>query len=307
MKVVVCERYGPPEVLKIKEIEKPVPKANEVLVKVIATAVNSGDVRVRGLVVDGFMRIVMRLVLGLRGPRNPILGTVFSGVVESVGDSVKMFKPGDKVYATTGMKMATYAEYVALSENKTITLKPTKASFEEAAALPFGGTTSLYFLQKAGIGNKPKQKILVYGAAGAVGTAAVQIAKHYGAEVTAVCSEAGVQLMKSLHVDHTIVYTKEDFTKNGKRYDIIFDTVGKMPKKACQNSLAPEGKYITTAALDVASETKEQLQFLSELFDKGEYKAVIDRTYPLEEIVEAHTYVDQGKKKGNVIIKVSKA
>ena len=278
MKVVFCERYGPPEVLKIKEIEKPVPKANDILVKVIATAVNSGDVRVRGLVVDGFMRIVMRLVLGFKGPRNPILGTVFSGVVENVGDSVKMFKPGDKVYATTGMKMGTYAEYIALSENKTITLKPTKASFEEAAALPFGGTTSLYFLHKAGISKKPKQK-----------------------------SEAGVQLMKSLHVDHTIVYTKEDFTKNGKRYDIIFDTVGKMPKKACQNSLVPDGKYITTAALDVASEKKEQLQLLSELFDKGEYKAVIDRTYPLEEIVEAHTYVDQGKKKGNVIIKVSKA
>lgn len=305
MKAVICERYGPPEVLKIKEVAKPTPKPNEVLVKIMATAVNSGDVRVRGLAVPGFMRIVMRFVLGFSGPRKPILGIVLSGIVETVGADVKDFKPGNEVYASTGFKFGAYAEYITMPENGTIALKPKKASFEKAAAIPFGGTAALYFLRKAGIGTKRWQKVLVYGASGAVGTAAVQIARHYGAEVTAVCSEENVSLVRSLGANHTIDYTKQDFAKNGKKYDIIFDAVGKKPKKECAGSLVQNGKYVTVGGLDIASERKEQLIFLKELYDNNEYKAVIDRTYPLEAIVEAHRYVDQWKKKGNVVITVS--
>ncbi len=304
MKAVICETYGPPEVLEIKEVDKPIPKKNEVLVKIMASAVNSADVRVRALSAPGFMRVVMRIVLGFTGPRKPILGVVLSGVIEAVGKDVKNFKPGDEIYASTGFAFGAYAEYIALAENKIITLKPTKASFEEAAAILFGGTTALYFLQKAGIGARQGQKVLVYGASGAVGTAAVQLAKHYGAAVTAVCGENGVELLKSLGADHIVVYTKEDFTQNGETYDIIFDAVGKKPKNTCVGSLAGDGKYVTVGGLEVSSERKEQLMFLAELFDKGEYKAVIDKTYPLEDIVAAHRYVDQGKKQGNVVVTI---
>jgi NADPH:quinone reductase-like Zn-dependent oxidoreductase len=305
MKAVVCERYGPPEVLKLKEVAKPTPKANEILIKIKATAVNSGDVRVRGLIVTGFMRIVMRLVLGFTGPRKKILGLVLSGVVEAVGENVRSFKPGDEVFASTGFAMNAYAEYISFPETGVIAFKPKKASFEQAATLPFGGGTALYFLKKAGIETKPDQKVLIYGSSGAVGTAAVQIAKHFGAEVTAVCSEDGVKLAKSLGADHVIVYTKEDFTKHGEHYDIIFEAVAKKSKKEFNSLLAPGGKFVTVGGLDVAAERPEDLILLRELYDKGEYKAVIDRTFPLEEIVAAHRYVEQGKKKGNVVIKVS--
>lgn len=302
MKAVICEKYGPPEVLKIKEIRKPSPKVNEVLIKIMATAVNSGDVRIRGLAVDGFMRIIMRCVLGFTGPRKKILGTVLAGIIEEVGDRVDSFKPGDKVYASTGFIFGTYAEYISLPADGTIALKPEKTSFREAAAIPFGGTTALYFLQKAGVSKKRSQNILIYGSSGAVGTAAIQIAKHFGAEVTAVCSENNVNLAKSLGADHVIIYTKEDFTKNKKKYEIIFDAVGKKPKKECVDSLAKNGKYVTVGGLDIASERKDQLIFLSELYDNGEYKAVIDRVYSLDDIVEAHRYVDLGRKIGNVVI-----
>lgn len=305
MKAIICEKYGPPEVLKLKEVPKPRPKPNEVLVKIMATAVNSSDVRVRGLDVPGFLRIVMRLVLGFTGPRKPILGVVLSGIVETVGAEVTEFKPGDEVYATTGFNFGAYAEYITLPANSTITLKPKKASFEQAAAILFGGATALYFLHKANIETKREQKILIYGASGAVGTAAVQIARHFGAEVTAVCSGENAKLMKTLGATYTIDYTKQDFTKNKKKYDIIFDAVGKKSKKECAESLAQNGQYVTVGGLDTASEGKEQLLFLKELYDAHEYKAVIDKTYPLEEIVEAHRYVDQGKKKGNVVITVS--
>lgn len=305
MKAVIFETYGPPEVLKIKDVPKPEPKANEVLIKIMATAVNSADIRVRGLAVGGFMRIIMRLVLGIRGPRKKILGVVLSGVIEQVGEEVTAFKKGDKVYAATGFKFGAYAEYTTLPEKGPIAIMPKKASFEQAAAIPFGGNTAIYFLRKAQIGTKPKQKVLIYGSSGAVGTAAVQIAKYYGTEVTAVCSADGVKLAKTLGADHVIDYTKEDFSKKEKTYDIIFETVGKKKKKDFTGMLAQEGKYVTTGSLDVASETKEQLTFLSKLFDKGEYKAVIDKTYPLEEIVKAHKYVDLGKKKGNVVVKVT--
>lgn len=307
MRAVICKKYGPPEVLKIEEVEKPRPESREVLIKVMATAVNSGDVRVRGLIVPGFLRIVMRFVLGFTGPRRSILGTVLSGTVEAVGSEVKNFKIGDEVFATTGMKMGAYAEYVALPEDSPIALKPEKASFEEAASIPFGGTAALYFLQKAGIGVSKNQKVLIYGATGAVGTAAMQIAKHYGANITAVCGEDGIELSKSLGASQVIVYTNEDFTKNGEKYDIIFDTVAKKHKKECIESLAPGGKFVTTGSLDVASERKDQLLFLRKLYDAGEYEAVIDKTYPLDDIVEAHRYVEEGTKKGNVAITVPRS
>ncbi len=306
MKAVICESYGPPNVLKIKEVQKPEPKDNEVLVRIRATAVNSGDVRTRGLAVNGLMKYVMRLVLGIRRPRQPILGTVLAGVVEDVGADVQKLKPGDEVYAMTGFKFGTYAEYITLKETGPITLKPKKASFEEAAAIIFGGSTAIYFLQKAGIGVKPHQSVLIYGASGAVGSAAVQIAKYYNANVTAVCGEDAVELMKKLGADDVVIYTNEDFTKNGEKYDIIFDAVGKKPKKECRESLAADGKYVTTGGMDVASEKKEQLDLLKELFDGGQYDAVIDRVYSMEDIVKAHEYVDQGKKKGNVIIAIGK-
>jgi NADPH:quinone reductase-like Zn-dependent oxidoreductase len=230
---------------------------------------------------------------------------VLAGVVETVGSGVQRFKAGDEIYAQTGFKMGGYAEYVAMGADKPIALKPSKATFEQAAAIPFGGTTALYFLQKAGIEASQGKKVLVYGASGAVGTAAVQIAKHFGAEVTAVCSEDGAELAKSLGAGQVIIYTQDDFTQNGQQYQIIFDAVGKKTKKDCVGSLAPGGRYVTVGSLDVASETKEQLDLLRELYDKGEYRAVIDKTYPLEDIVAAHRYVDQGKKKGNVVVTVS--
>lgn len=305
MKAVICERYGPPEVLKITEVEKPLPKENEILIKIMATAVNSGDVRVRGLIVDGFLRIIMRLVLGFDGPRKKILGLVLSGVVEDIGTNVKNFKPGDRVYASTGFKFGAYAEYISVAENSPVTFMPKKASFEEAAALPFGGNTAMYFLKKAGIETRSGQNVLIYGASGAVGTAAVQIAKYFGATVTGVCSEDNFELVRNLGADNVTIYTKEDFTKNGLSYDIIFDAIGKKSKKECIGSLSKEGKYITVGGLDTASEKKEYLSFIAELFDKGKYKAVIDRIYPLSEIVEAHRYVDTGRKKGNVVVRIT--
>lgn len=305
MKAVVCRKYGPPEVLSLTELKKPIPKDKEVLIKIVATAVNSGDVRVRGLAVSGFQRIIIQLVLGFTKPRKQVLGTVLSGVIESVGSKVKKFAVGDEVYAMTGFKFGTYAEYIVLHENSPLFFKPTTASFEEAAAIPFGGSTALYFLEKAKIGKKENQKVLVYGATGAVGTAAVQIAKYYGATVTAVCSEAGVDIAKKIGSDNIILYTKEDFTKNGEKYDIIFDAVGKKQKQECVDSLEKNGVYVSVAGLDVAAETKDQLEFLKKIFDEKKYQAIIDKTYTLDEIVDAHHYVDSGRKKGNIVIKVS--
>lgn len=304
MKAVICTKYGSPEVLKVVELEKPVAKDKEVLVRIMATAVNSGDVRVRGLAVSGWQRVIMRLVLGFNRPRKQVLGTVLSGVVESAGSKVTKFKMGDEIYAMTGFKFGTYAEYVTLNEDSPIVLKPSNATFEEAAAIPFGGSAAMYFLNKAKIGGKGNQKVLIYGATGAVGVAAVQIAKYYGAIVTAVCGEEGEGIVKSIGADKVILYTKEDFTKNGDTYDIIFDAVGKKPKQECVGSLEKDGVYVSVAGFDIASETREQLEFLKKLFEEKKYQAVIDRTYDLDNIVEAHKYVDSGKKKGNVVVKV---
>lgn len=306
MKAVVYEGYGSPEVIKIKDVTKPTPKKNEILIKVMASTVNSGDVRMRALKIDGLsapiIKGVMRLLVGIRKPRR-IPGAVLSGIVEELGEGVQKFKVGDEVYAMTGFKFGGHAEYATLSENKTVALKPRKASFEEAAALPFGGNTALYFLRKAGV-NKSKN-VLIYGSTGAVGTAAIQIAKIRGANVTAVCSDDGENLSKKLGASSVYNYKKQKVADIDDKFDIIFDAVGKITKKDCQNVLKDNGVFITVGALDVAKERASNLDELAGYFDEGKFVAVIDKTFPLDNIVEAHRYVDGGHKKGNVVISVS--
>jgi NADPH:quinone reductase-like Zn-dependent oxidoreductase len=305
MKAAICPTYGPPDVLQIKEVPNPVPKKNEVLVKNMASAVNSGDVRIRGLKVEGLMKVVMRIVLGISKPRKPILGTVFSGVVENVGESVTEFKVGDEVYGTTGFKQGCHSEYVCIPENKVISSKPDSASFEEAAALLFGGQTAIYFLRKGGIEDLDKPKVLIYGASGAVGTAAVQVAKHYDAQVTAVCGSKGKELTQKLGADQIVLYDQEDVKSLSDKFDIIFDAVGKTSKKDCRHLLNKNGKFLSVEGTDIAAERKEYLHFLSKLFEAEEYVAVIDKVYPIEQIIEAHRYVDTGRKKGNVVLRIA--
>lgn len=304
MKAIICPKYGAPEVLVLKNIPSPIPKKEEVLVKIIATAVNTGDARIRGLNVEGFMKLVMRIVLGFTKPRKPILGTVFSGIIEQVGEAVTQFKVGQEVYGTTGFNQGCYAEYLCISEKKVITHKPKNASFEEAAALPFGGQTAIYFLRKGKIAEIKDQQVLIYGATGSVGTAAVQIAKHYGAAVTAVCSSMGKELVQTLGVDNIILYDQEDFTRVSDKFDIIFDAVGKTSKKQCKPLLKPDGRFLTVDGIDIADERTEYLEFLRQLFENKNYDPVIDKVYPMEQVVEAHRYVDTGRKKGNVVLKI---
>lgn len=305
MKAVVCPKYGPPEVLTIKDLSKPSPNKDEVLVKAIASSVNTGDVRIRGLKVEGIMKIVMRVVLGFNKPRKPVLGTTFSGIVEQVGDAVTRFKVGDEVYGATGFNQGCHAEYLSIPEKKVITKKPANASFEEAAALPFGGQTAIYFLRKGGIEEINNPQVLIYGATGSVGTAAVQIAKHYGANVTALCSSRGKELAQGLGADSIILYDQEDFTKVSDKFDIILDAVGKTSKKQCNSLLKPDGKFLSVEGMDIASERTEYLEFLRELFESKHLNAVIDKVYPMEQVVEAHKYVDTGRKKGNVVLKMA--
>ena len=315
MKAAIYTQYGPPDVLQIRDIPKPVPKDNEILLRIKATAVNSGDIRLRKA--DPF---AVRFFFGLMKPRINILGSVFSGEVEAVGSQVKHFKTGDQVFGHTDMRFGAYAEYICLSEDGSLALKPTLISNEEAAAIPFGGVTALHFIKKAMI--KPGHKVLVSGASGAVGTAAVQLAKSYGAIVTAVCSTANIDLVKSIGADKAIDYTKEDFTQNGEIYDVIFDAVNTIPVSRSLRSLARNGIMILSAAemaemlqglwvsktsnrkvmTGVISHKAADIIFLKELIEAGKYKAVIDRVYPLEQIAEAHAYVEGGHKKGNAII-----
>lgn len=305
MKAVICTKYGPPEVLHIVDVEKPVPKDKEILVRIVAASVNSGDVRVRGLVVTGFMKIIFRFVIGFSKPRRPILGTVFSGVVEQIGSGVTQFNAGDEVFGITGFKFGTYAEYIAVNEKSNVLLKPVNTSFEEAAAIPFGGQTAIYFLEKAGIKQKANLNVLIIGATGSVGSAAIQVAQHYSANITAVCSSSGVEIARSLGVTNLILYDKEDFTKYPMKFDIVFDAVGKTTKKQCLHLLNQGGVFKSVAGLEYASETKEQLVLLKELFEKGDYNAVIDKTFSMNEVVAAHRYVDTGRKKGNVVLKIT--
>jgi NADPH:quinone reductase-like Zn-dependent oxidoreductase len=305
MKAIICTKYGAPEVLHLQEVAKPMLEADKVLIKIYASAVNSGDVRVRGLAVKGFLRIVMRFVLGFGKPRKPILGTVFSGIVEDVGKAVTQFQKGDKVFGSSGFKFGAHAEYIVLAENGILAPMPLNASFNDAAAIVFGGMTAVYFLNKGGVDSKPNQDILIYGATGSVGCAAIQIARWFNANVTSVCSNEGAALAKSLGSSEVIIYTMQDFAKLEKKYNIIFDAVGKTNKKNFKHLLKSEGRYLTVGGLEVAKETKSQLNLLKTIYEEGKLYSNIDRVYPIDDIVNAHKYVDTGRKKGNVVVAVN--
>lgn len=317
MKAAVYVQYGAADVLQVKEVEKRMPKDNEVLVRVRATAANSGDIRLRKA--DPF---AVRFIFGLMKPKINILGAVFSGEVESVGKAVKRFKPGDAVFGHTDMRFGSYAEYLCVPEAGSIVLKPAGISHAEAAVIPFGGVTALHFIKKAAL--KPGQKVLVVGASGAVGSAAVQLAKSRGAHVTGVCSSANMDLVKSIGADHVIDYTREDFTRNGETYDVIIDTVKTIDVSKSKKSLERKGIMILSAAgisemlqglwismttskkvlTGVISHTAADLDHLRSLIEAGKYKPVIDRTYSLDQIAEAHAYVEKGHKKGNVAVAI---
>ena len=322
MKAIVYTKYGPPEVLQLKEVEKPTPKENEILVKVKATTVSVADVRARAFIVPPSFWLPARISLGFRKPKKEILGMELAGVVESVGKAVKLFKEGDHVFAASLVGFGAYAEYKCLPEDGPVTLKPSNISYEEAAAIPIGARAALFHLRKANI--ESGQKVLIYGASGSVGSYAVQIAKHLGAKVTGVCSTTNTELVKSLGVEQVIDYTKEDFSNKGEIYDVIFDTVGKSSFSACMKSLKKDGTYINIAVVlpDVrmlwtkltssrkfifgrnSPETPEALEYLKKLVETEQLKVVIDRYFQIEEIAEAHRYVEKGHKKGNVVINV---
>ena len=310
MKAIVCTKYGPPGVLQLREVEKPAPRNNEVLIRIHAAAVTVSDCLVRSGKVNILLWIPMRMFVGFRRPRRPILGLEMAGEIEAAGRDVKRFKAGDQVMAFAGKRFGAYAEYACLPEDglcmpsdSLVALKPSNATYEEAAAVPSRGTLALYFLRKGSIQNG--QRVLIYGASGGVGTFAVQLARHFGAEVTGVCSTANLELVKSLGADKVVDYTREDFTNRGESYDLIFDAVGKRYSSRLQykRALNPNGKYVSvddgTPKIRV-----EDLVALKELIEAGKIKPVIDRTYPLEQVAEAHKYVDKRHKKGNVVITV---
>ncbi len=305
MKAIIASKYGGPEVLQLKEVQKPTPKANEILIKVHATTVTAGDFRMRSFTVPPMFWLPARIALGITKPKQPVYGMELAGEVESVGKDVTKFKVGDQVFASTLTEnFGGYAEYKCLPEQAMVAIKPVNIAYEEAAALPIGATTALRLLRKGNTLTSVRgQKVLIYGASGSVGTYAVQLAKYFGAEVTGVCSTANLEMVKSLGADHVIDYTKEDFSSSKAQYDVIFDTLAKFQKSQYSKVLAPNGNFVTMAKLDT-KESMENLVFIKELIEAGEIKAFIDRCYPLEEMVEAHRYVDSGRKKGNVVITV---
>ena len=308
MKAIVCTKYGPPEVLQLVEVEKPVPKKNEVLIKIFATVVTASDCIVRGFNVPVALRLPMAIALGFTKPRRPILGMVMAGEVESVGKDVTSFNKGDQIFGCDFDRFVfgMYAEYICFPEKGMLAAKPINMNYGEAAALPYGGLIALHYLRKGKI--QSGQKVLIYGASGANGTSALQLAKHFGAEVTGVCSTTNLELVRSLGADAVIDYTKEDLTSRGERYDLILDAVGKRKSSSIrfEKVLTPNGNFISVDDGSPRLRT-DDLIFLKQLVEAGKLKSVIDRYYPLERMAEAHKYVEQGHKKGNVVITVEHA
>ena len=323
MKAIVCTQYGSPEVLQLKDVTKPVPKENEVLIRIEATTANAADARIRGAVFPSIFNFPVKLVMGFNGPRNNILGVELSGVVESIGNIVTNYKVGDEVFASTGAAFGAYAEYICLTEKTVMAKKPSNMSFEEAAAVPHCALAALHFLNKGNVG--PGQRVMIYGASGGIGTFAVQIAKAFGAEVTAVCSTPNINLVKSIGADKVIDYTRETVSGESESYDVIFDTIGKAPITECVNLLEDGGVFLSAVHLELsrimegikvsfrsskkviggsAPYTKENLEFLKHLVEEGKLKSVIDKVYTMEQIREAHSNVDTGHKKGHVVITV---
>ena len=323
MKAIIWTKYGPPEVLQLQEIAKPVPRDNEILVRIRATTVETGDCELRRYQIHNWLYLPLRLMFGLIRPRIKILGQQLSGVVEAVGKDVSEFQADDEIFAPLEMLFGTYAEYICLSSTQAIANKPTNISHEEAATVSVGGTNALHFLRKAGI--QPGHKVLIYGTTGSIGTFAVQLAKHFGAEVTGVCGPSNIELVKSLGADKVIDYTKQQYPDEDEAYDVVFDTIGKSPFSRAISSVKPGGSYLLAnptlreqlrgiwasltsnkkVIFELASYHTEDLTFLKSLIEEGKLKPIIDSCYPLEQTAEAHRYVEMGHKKGNVVIAVT--
>jgi len=325
MKAIVFRKYGSPDVLELAEVDKPTPKDNEVLIKIHAATVTAGDCEIRAFKIKFLFWLPLRIFFGLTKPKKhkQILGQELAGEIDSVGKDVKLFTPGDQVFAVTGAGFAAHAEYRCMPEDGKLAIMPANMTYDEAATIPTGGFNSLHFLRKAKI--QSGQKVLVYGAAGSIGTIAIQLAKHYGAEVTGLDSTAKLDMLRSIGADHVIDYTKEDFSKNGTTYDVILDVVGKSPFSRSKRSLGKNGVYLLAnpglphmlrglwtsltsgkkVFMGLAGEKVEDLVFFRELIEAGTLRTVIDRRYPLDQMAEAHRYVESGQKTGNVVITVT--